>query len=302
MSDMTLGQKIRELRLSKQLTQKELAGDFITRNMLSQIENDSATPSMKTMEFLARQLEKPIGYFLDKGHNEMNLSHLIAGLIEENNTEAYEEGVLLLEEEIEHNPIWADNKMVMDLYVNSHMRLAEGLIEKGNVAKAKDVLLKILRYENHLMGMTDIYLYKVYDLLAETCSQLEALDEAKDYYDQGKMLINKLLSGREVQSLYIKMMDGEAETLAQEVAQIDTSDYDPYSLARFQMIAGTSMYRSGQCSEAIEYLEQSLAFYKGQPTSSVTTLIYEQLSKCYSEMDEYKKAYDYLQKAQETRL
>ncbi len=60
---MTLGQKVRELRLSKQMTQKELAGDCITRNMLSQIENGSATPSMKTMEYLAGKLEKPLGFF-----------------------------------------------------------------------------------------------------------------------------------------------------------------------------------------------------------------------------------------------
>ena len=44
---MTLGQKIREARQSKGMTQKELVGDYITRNMLSKIENDSAIPSDK---------------------------------------------------------------------------------------------------------------------------------------------------------------------------------------------------------------------------------------------------------------
>ena len=61
---MTLGQKIREARQSKGMTQKELVGDYITRNMLSKIENDSAIPSVRTLEYLAGALGFPTGYFL----------------------------------------------------------------------------------------------------------------------------------------------------------------------------------------------------------------------------------------------
>ena len=61
---MTLGQKIKAVRLERGMTQKELAGDTITRNMLSKIENDSATPSVRTLEHLAGALGLPTGYFL----------------------------------------------------------------------------------------------------------------------------------------------------------------------------------------------------------------------------------------------
>lgn len=61
---MTLGQKIREARQGRGMTQKELVGDYITRNMLSKIENDSATPSVRTLEYLAGALSLPTGYFL----------------------------------------------------------------------------------------------------------------------------------------------------------------------------------------------------------------------------------------------
>ncbi|MEG0765470.1 MAG: helix-turn-helix transcriptional regulator [Pseudoflavonifractor sp.] len=61
---MTLGQKIKAARLTQNMTQKELVGDYITRNMLSKIENDSATPSVRTLEFLAGALGLPTGYFL----------------------------------------------------------------------------------------------------------------------------------------------------------------------------------------------------------------------------------------------
>ena len=61
---MTLGQKIKAARLERGMTQKELVGDYITRNMLSKIENDSAAPSVRTLEYLARALGLPAGHFL----------------------------------------------------------------------------------------------------------------------------------------------------------------------------------------------------------------------------------------------
>ena len=42
---MNLGEKIKNLRISKNITQSALSGAKITRNMLSQIENGKAMPS-----------------------------------------------------------------------------------------------------------------------------------------------------------------------------------------------------------------------------------------------------------------
>lgn len=61
---MTLGQKIKHARIEKGLTQKELVGDQITRNMLSKIENGSATPSVKTLEYLAGRLGLTVSYLM----------------------------------------------------------------------------------------------------------------------------------------------------------------------------------------------------------------------------------------------
>ena len=57
MEKNTLGKRIKEARLAKKMTQSEVVGDFITRNMLSQIESGSATPSVKTLEYLCKVLE-----------------------------------------------------------------------------------------------------------------------------------------------------------------------------------------------------------------------------------------------------
>lgn len=63
---MELGEKLRRARLDAGLTQKQLCGDIITRNMLSQIENGTAHPSMKTLGYLAQRLGKNVSFFLEE--------------------------------------------------------------------------------------------------------------------------------------------------------------------------------------------------------------------------------------------
>ena len=50
---MKIGEKIKSVRASKMMTQAELAGDGITRNMLSKIENGTALPSLTTLLYFA---------------------------------------------------------------------------------------------------------------------------------------------------------------------------------------------------------------------------------------------------------
>ena len=62
---MTIGEKIKSLRLSLGLTQAAICGDTITRNMLSRIENGAALPSLPTLQQLSKRLGVSAGYFLD---------------------------------------------------------------------------------------------------------------------------------------------------------------------------------------------------------------------------------------------
>ena len=61
---MTLGQKLRAARQRAGLTQSQTVGDRITRNMLSQIENDQASPSVGTLEYLAAVLDVKLAWLL----------------------------------------------------------------------------------------------------------------------------------------------------------------------------------------------------------------------------------------------
>lgn len=60
---MKFGERIRARRRELHMTQAELAGDRVTRNMLSQIEKGKAMPSLPTVAYLAERLAMPVGYF-----------------------------------------------------------------------------------------------------------------------------------------------------------------------------------------------------------------------------------------------
>lgn len=67
---MQIGEKIKKLRTSKLMTQADLAGNEITRNMLSRIENGAAQPSLDTLKYLAKRLNVSAGFLLSESEDE----------------------------------------------------------------------------------------------------------------------------------------------------------------------------------------------------------------------------------------
>ena len=67
---MTIGEKIKKLRTDKLMSQSELAGSEITRNMLSQIEHGSANPSLSTVTYIASRLNVSPSFLLASEEDE----------------------------------------------------------------------------------------------------------------------------------------------------------------------------------------------------------------------------------------
>jgi transcriptional regulator with XRE-family HTH domain len=63
---MTLGEKIKSVRIKKKITQEHLCGNKITRNMLSAIERGKASPSLDTLYYLASRLSIPVSYLVSQ--------------------------------------------------------------------------------------------------------------------------------------------------------------------------------------------------------------------------------------------
>ncbi|HFJ9329557.1 TPA: helix-turn-helix domain-containing protein [Bacillus paranthracis] len=86
----TLGEKIKALRKEKKLTQTELAGSELTKSMLSQIENGKATPSMKTLQYIAEKLECEPSFLLEEDERKIvELIQKMEPLIKANGDEVY---------------------------------------------------------------------------------------------------------------------------------------------------------------------------------------------------------------------
>lgn len=63
---MTLGEKIRALRKAQGLTQAEVGGKVVSRNMLCRLEQGHVMPSIETLCHIAEVLKVPVGYFFDE--------------------------------------------------------------------------------------------------------------------------------------------------------------------------------------------------------------------------------------------
>ncbi len=73
---MNIGEKIKKLRTAKLMTQSELVGNEITRNMLSRIENGTANPSLETILYIASRLNVSAGFLLaEEGDEQIYYKH-----------------------------------------------------------------------------------------------------------------------------------------------------------------------------------------------------------------------------------
>lgn len=84
---MELGKRLLQARLEAGLSQRQVCGDRITRNMLSQIEHGTATPSVATVQYLAERLGRPMSFFLGED-GELSPNRAIM----ESAREAYDRG------------------------------------------------------------------------------------------------------------------------------------------------------------------------------------------------------------------
>lgn len=66
----TLGERIKQLRKQKKMTLAELAGDRLTKGMLSLIENGKAQPSMESLRYIAERVGVEVSTLLDDGNIE----------------------------------------------------------------------------------------------------------------------------------------------------------------------------------------------------------------------------------------
>lgn len=135
---MELGQKLRSARLDAGLSQRQLCGDEITRNMLSQIENGSARPSMDTLRYLAGRLGKPISFFLEEEAVTSPNQPLMEQARQAFAAKEYTAAIKLLEQYRHPDPVFAWERSL--LVALCCLALAEDAISRDHLPYAIELL------------------------------------------------------------------------------------------------------------------------------------------------------------------
>ena len=265
---MELGQKIRQARLEAGLSQRQLCGDTITRNMLSLIENGSAQPSMDTLRFLAQGLGKPVGYFLEEATVSPNQACILAarGLPEDQLVEALK-------------PYKAPDEVFDPEYYL--------LMAMGTMALAEKAI-----EENRL------------PLAGQYLAQAQALGKASLYYtpafEQRRLLLCHRAKTDTAANLAAMLPSRWEETLLRAEAALEEKAYSRCAalLEGLQERSDRWYFLRAEACLAQRQFEQAAQHYLCIQTQDVT--VYQKLEACYRELGNFEKAYHYVRKSLKT--
>ena len=154
---MHIGEKIKRLRTAKLMTQSELVGGEITRNMLSRIENGAAQPSMATIKYIAARLNVSPGFLLAEEDDEV----LYFKSVEMSNIKkAYVNKDYSLCREMCLNSEWRDDELFLIL-AECTVQVAIEVFSHGNLHKAAELFDQAIEYCDQTVYNTDIVMAQV---------------------------------------------------------------------------------------------------------------------------------------------
>ncbi len=148
---MTLGEKIKSLRIEKKLTQKDLAGDRITRNMLSRIECDKANPSLDTLTYLAEGLNIPLYLLFADTSNAafIEKNALIEKIYESYKHKNYKAAINFI------NRISNLDQELLYILASSHFEQGKICMRKGELLSARSHLNNAKKYSDQCIFDTE---------------------------------------------------------------------------------------------------------------------------------------------------
>ena len=286
---MTLGQKVRQARIERGLTQKQLVGNHITRNMLSKIENDSATPSMRTLEFLAQQLGLPTSYFM----SDFSLSDGTSPDGLDNMRLAYRQGRYLdCIDLLEESKTAGSTDEGYLLHALAAIGAAKNAIASGDVNAAKEYA-DAADYYNKQGLYYDVKIDAEMSLILSECSLILDISEfEKNALDYENAVKNMSFSDRfALAKAEYLIRTGEPE-LAKKL--LDTlASVSKELQSKLSYVRGLYLMHTGSHQQAMEELKQA---EKGSPGELEKIQIYKSLEKCCLELEDYKGAYYYASK------
>lgn len=279
---VNIGDKIKQLRLSKLMTQTELAGDHITRNMLSSIEHGAALPSLSTVLYIAERLNVPVGYLLSDAEYDFfyrkmaALPNIRRAFVQKDYAgclhllysfgEKTDDELSLLRAECEYG-------MALDAIREGHLRPAVAALDRALTAAARTVYETSQLRER--VAVCFRYLITLSATLVSDVLDAEEIDRARAL---GDALVEYIMAAEALEKEHPEAAD-------EYIVRYPTTVYA-------ERLSALLMIRKGNYKQAQEILETLLA----RSELTFGALLYEvfgDLELCYRQNDDYKRAYEF---------
>ncbi|MBQ7415947.1 MAG: helix-turn-helix domain-containing protein [Oscillospiraceae bacterium] len=259
---MELGQRLRQARLDAGLSQRELCGEQITRNMLSQIENGTAQPSMETLTYLARKLGKPVSFFLDDqppSPNQELMEQARAAFSAEN----YGQTLSLLTQYVPDDPVFDWEYYLLE--AQSCIELAAIAIQKNHSAHAAQLLERAARAGEKTPYYNEATRRQRLLLLCNVSNDTVSLPP-----DDEALLVRASVS----------ISEGNFDRALQYLDAAEDK-----SSSKWNFLRGKALVAQERFSEAVSHLKNAEEDHPDECTAM--------LEQSYREMEDYKNAYFY---------
>lgn len=280
---MNIGKRIRQLRLSKLMTQADLAGDQITRNMLCNIERGTALPSLPTAMYLAGRLGVPVGLLLAEEGGEFPYRKMIEM---PNIRRAFAAGDFTGCLSLLHSsfPAERDDELSL-LCAEAEFGAARNAFEEGRFRRAAAAFDRGVTAAGQTVYDTD-------SLRARTAVYFRYLSGVSPTLSSDILPENEVAGARAFGDEfceYFMALDALENGRDGEVAAYLTRQEKSLYAARIRALI---LMKKDEYQEAEEALEALLA----RPELSVGALLYEifgDLDLCCRKNDDYKRAYEF---------
>lgn len=270
---MTLGEKIKSERQRLGLSQAQLAGDKITRNMISAIESDKANPSISTLSYLAERLSVSLSYlFAETGDALIQRRYALIGDAKNDFKAArYKECI----EKI-LNIGFVDDELAYMLAI-SYFKLGKSAVLLGEVSKAKRCFLEFRKYADMTVYDTSVQksLTVMYSALASNI-QSPLLDFDIKAFEDGLRL------GFDFEFYRYLMQD---------------FDYKYTNITFARHLEAKNAIKERKYNTAISLLNSIENVKNSNSYNAYLVLgVYNDLENCYKQLLDYENAYRYATK------
>ncbi len=263
---MELGRRLKQARLESGLSQRQLCEGIVTRNMLSQIENGTAHPSMETLRQFAQRLGKPVSYFLEENAILSPNQQIMAQARLAWAAGDLEKVCDLLKDFREPDPAFQMEKELLETM--AVLKLAQKAVEENRNIYAVELLENL---------------------------QIPPQGYCCETLNREKMLILGEIPGQDLSGLCEKLpsLDGELLMRAQEALRRDDGNRAGALLdaaenranPQWNYLRGEAFRKCGKFREAANCYHQAETAY---PRETVA-----HLEQCYRELEDFKQAYYY---------